>query len=537
MNLATSRQRIALCVCLCALSQVIAGCSRRPLSVDDGDELPGSLASLHLFDGELARLQPARDVVSYEINSTSFYDYADCSFAMKLPHGESISYLADGTMGFPVGTVLAQTLSYADADRLGARRIVETRVLTRRADKWLGLTYLWNDDQTAANLELLGARIPIRRQLPNGEIAEQTHIVPNFNDCKRCHRIDDKVRPIATSLQQLNCTSLAGSNTRQLAAWQSAGRLRGLPPLETLPRLARWNDSATGSVEHRARAWLEVNCAHCHNSGGAARHSGLHLAASVADPSVYGVLKSPIAAGRGSGGLPFDIVPGQPQLSILLHRVRSTEAGVVMPEYGRTQVHQEGVALLDEWIASMPAAADTFRGLVGIVEDLQPEELAGWTEEALAHGNARRGERVYQRDELNCKKCHAVRGRGANVGPDLANIGPQTKAEQIVESVLLPNKVIKEGFRAVTLQTQEGLVVTGIQVADKGFEIVLRDPVRGDTTITKSTIAERSEGASLMPTNLVAALKRQDFLDLVRYLVVLNTPPAAAPSQSSAVGP
>jgi len=516
---------------------VVAGCSRSSAPSDDGDELPEALADWELFEGELHRLQPARDVVGYEVNSVSFYDYADCNFVLKLPRAGTIAYLPAGVLEFPVGTVLAQTLSYADADLPGGRQLVETRVLARRADKWLGLTYLWNREQTAARLELLGARVPIRRRLPDGSIREQSHIVPNFNDCKRCHRIDDRVQPIAIGVQQLNHRSTSGTGEDQLTAWQRLGRLRGLPATESLARLARWNDPASGTVEQRARAWLEANCAHCHNSGGAARHSGLHLAAAVSEPSVYGVLKSPIAAGRGSGGLPFDIVPGQPQLSILLHRVRATEAGVVMPEYGRTQVHEEGVALLSEWIASMPSAADAFRGLVGMVSDLPPEVIAHWAEEALSQGNSRRGAVVYNRDELNCKKCHAISGHGANVGPDLAKIGPQTKAEQIVESVLLPDKVVKEGFRAVTVQTQDGVVLTGIQVADKGFEIVLRDPVRGDTAITKSTIAERAEGASLMPMNLVAALPRQDFLDLVRYLMDLNLSPAAPSSQPPASGP
>jgi len=89
----------------------------------------------------------------------------------------------------------------------------------------------------------------------------------------------------------------------------------------------------------------------------------------------------------------------------------------------------------------------------------------------------------------------------------------------------------------VTVQTQDGVVLTGIQVADKGFEIVLRDPVRGDTAITTSTIAERAEGASLMPMNLVAALPRQDFLDLIRYLMDLNLSPVAPSSQPAASGP
>lgn len=502
----------------------VGGCSYGT-TADNDDALPDSLASLQLFEGPIARLIPARYVTAYEINSPSFCDYAQSHFVMKLPPGASIHYMTDGLFEFPVGTVLAQSLSYTDADRDGARRIVETRVLLRREDKWIGLPYVWNDEQSDARLELLGARISVRRRSADGAVRQQAHIVPNFNDCKRCHRIGDIVTPIAAGVRQLNYPpSAATSGEGQLAAWQRQGLLRGLPPGDDLPRLSRWNDPATGTVEQRARAWLDANCAHCHNPRGTAANSGLQLAAEVEQPTVFGVLKTPVAAGRGSGGLYFDILPGQPKESIMLYRVRSVEGGIMMPEFGRTQVDQEGAALLSEWIESMSPVERALgqTGLIGIVTDLKPEKLSMLAEQALTQGDARRGEAVFQRQELNCTKCHSIAGKGANIGPDLAMLGTQVKAEHILESILLPDRIIKEEFRAVTLQTEGGLVVTGIQVLDDGHDVVLRDPVRGDTRIAKAEIAGRSEGGSLMPANQVASLNRNEFLDLVRYLVELN---------------
>ena len=502
----------------------VGGCTR-PTTADNDDSLPDSLASLQLFDGPLAQLIPARCVTAYEINSPSFCDYAQSQFVMKLPPGASVHYMPDGPFEFPVGAVLAQTLSYADADRDGARRIVETRVLLRREDKWIALPYVWNDEQTDASLELIRARIEIRRRGADGDVRRQTHNVPNFNDCKRCHRIGDIVTPIAAGVRQLNCPPpKGGSGAGQLAAWQDQGLLQGLPPGDDLPRLACWNDPTTGSVERRARAWLEANCAHCHNPRGTAANSGLQLAAEVERPSVFGVLKTPVAAGRGAGGLHFDILPGQPKASIMLYRVRSLEGGIMMPEFGRTQIDEEGAALLSEWIESMspPERAFGQTGLIGIVTDVKPDELSMFAEQALKQGNSRRGEEIFQRQELNCTKCHAISGKGANVGPDLATLGTQIKPEHVVESILLPDRIIKEGFRAISLQTEDGRVVTGIQVLDDGHDVVLRDPVRGDTRIAKAEIAESSFGGSLMPANLVAALSRDEFFDLVRYLVDLN---------------
>ena len=109
----------------------------------------------------------------------------------------------------------------------------------------------------------------------------------------------------------------------------------------------------TGSLDARARAWLEINCAHCHNPAGPARNSGLDLLASQTNPTAYGVYKAPVAAGRGSGGREFDIVPGQPDKSIMVYRIASTDGGIMMPELGKRLVHEEGLALIREWIAAM----------------------------------------------------------------------------------------------------------------------------------------------------------------------------------------
>jgi len=57
----------------------------------------------------------------------------------------------------------------------------------------------------------------------------------------------------------------------------------------------------------------------------------------------------------------FDIVPGTPDESILLHRMLSTEADVAMPELGRALVHIEGVSLIRDWIAALPGGCPTPR--------------------------------------------------------------------------------------------------------------------------------------------------------------------------------
>ncbi len=81
--------------------------------------------------------------------------------------------------------------------------------------------------------------------------------------------------------------------------------------------------------------------------------SGLNLSVAEPDPTALGILKTPVAAGRGSGGNAYDIVPGKPDESILIYRLTSTDPGDMMPELGRKTVHTESLILLKEWIRAM----------------------------------------------------------------------------------------------------------------------------------------------------------------------------------------
>jgi len=124
-------------------------------------------------------------------------------------------------------------------------------------------------------------------------------------------------------------------------------------PAATLPRAPVLGDPSSGSVAERARAYLDVNCAHCHNPAGAGRPTGVYLGVFEDDRLRLGVCKNPTAAAQGTGGRPHIVDPGAPDNSILLFRVESTEPVLRMPELGRTRVHREAVAVLREWIAGL----------------------------------------------------------------------------------------------------------------------------------------------------------------------------------------
>jgi hypothetical protein len=109
-------------------------------------------------------------------------------------------------------------------------------------------------------------------------------------------------------------------------------------------------------LDQRARAWLDINCAHCHKADGGASNSGLYLGWTETSPQGWGVHKRPVAAGRASADNFFVIEPGRPEQSILLHRMESTEPGVLMPELGRTVRDERAIKLVSDWIANMPPA-------------------------------------------------------------------------------------------------------------------------------------------------------------------------------------
>jgi uncharacterized repeat protein (TIGR03806 family) len=322
-----------------------------------GEDPPEQLSAFGLFRGNGATQEPAADVVPYDVNTPLFSDYALKYRFVHVPRGTKAKYNDTEVLDFPIGTILIKTFAYANDERdlSKGRRLVETRLLVRRPEGWVGLPYVWNDQQTEAVLKVAGVTRPVHRIDKDGKESTLRYSVPNTNQCMGCHENTKIMRPIGPTARGLNRRfDYVDGSDNQLAHWTKIGILEGAPAPANTPKMAVWNDPSTGSVRDRARAWLEANCAHCHNPAGPARTSGLDLRVIQLDAAKGGVWKTPIAAGRGSGGRWYDIIPGKPDDSILIYRIESTEPGVMMPELSRKLVDHEGLALIREWIASMP---------------------------------------------------------------------------------------------------------------------------------------------------------------------------------------
>src|SRR5262249_9162546 len=132
----------------------------------------------------------------------------------------------------------------------------------------------------------------------NGSLRTNNYLIPNVNQCKGCHTAGEAIRPIGPKARHLNRDfAYPEGKENQLTHWSRRGLLASAPPQAEVPRLAVWDDPNSGTLDDRARAWLEINCAHCHNPEGPARNSGLDLLASQRYPTAFGVSKPPVAAG------------------------------------------------------------------------------------------------------------------------------------------------------------------------------------------------------------------------------------------------
>jgi len=337
---------------------------------------PAVLSEWALMRADGKQLTLNKGVEPYELNTPLFSDYAHKLRTVWMPAGKSGTYTEKTALDLPVGTVISKTFYYPKAANgekgavlksisdtgtelvngsldLKKNLLVETRLLVHRAEGWVAMPYVWNAEQTEAVLARTGEHAEL-----DLEGQRFTYVVPNENQCASCHmsnyNASKALLPIGLKTRHIN-RDLFGEN--QLARLVRVGYLKGLPgvtpqDLAALPRNVDWHD-AKQPVELRARAYLDINCAHCHNTNGPASTTALNLEPFLAPNLHLGLCKPPVAAGKGTGNRLFDIVPGDPDASIMLYRLASTEGGEMMPELGRSTAHAEGTALIREWVAAM----------------------------------------------------------------------------------------------------------------------------------------------------------------------------------------
>lgn len=312
--------------------------------------------------------EPNENGILYELSTPLFTDYATKYRFIFLPDNSEMTYTQSEVFTFPVGTVITKTFAMpADtSNRNGQETIIETRLLIHRAEGWVALPYYW-DDETDATLAIAGKRVDNMRVSHNGSTLEFTYMVPKAASCSSCHAKSDasdaQIVPIGPKARFLNMDrEYASGMHNQLIYLSDNGMLSGLPDLSEVENPMAFNDYLDVStlddeqVTDLTKAYLDVNCAHCHRQGGAgaAGASGLQLEYQrpIADDlAKFGICKVPVAGGHQN--YTYDVVPGKPEESYMLFRVNTTDPRHKMPELGRAVIHQEGVALINEWILRM----------------------------------------------------------------------------------------------------------------------------------------------------------------------------------------
>lgn len=240
---------------------------------------------------------------------------------------------------FPTGTRLWKEFAFAGT-------VVETRYMERLPDgDWRYATYV--GDGPDAVLAPDGATVPV----PGG-----VHDVPSAVECTFCH--DGPSPVLGFSALQLSPDRDPGALHADepgldLDALIASGRLVGFP--DVTPRIA-----ADTALERAARGYLHGNCGGCHDAEGDLASLGMDLRWALGDAAGADAPAFATTAGRASRApLPSDpgaprvrVVPGDPDASVLLGRMRSRDPRHQMPPLGTRRADDAAIDLISAWITS-----------------------------------------------------------------------------------------------------------------------------------------------------------------------------------------
>jgi len=292
-----------------------------------------NLSEMGVFAGTLSDLEPAAGVQLYEINSTLFTDYASKQRLVRLPEGSSMMFNnSDLLPDFPDNTLIAKTFYYNIDDRdlsLG-KQIIETRIFLKISGAWEASDYVWNSTQTDATLQNNGGLVPISYIDMEGTSQNVDYVIPSQTDCRTCHNNNGRTFPIGMKLRSMNFVP-SYTNMNQIDHFKSKGILNGLGNSGDISVLPDWTDDVTYSILERGRAYIDVNCAHCHQPGGEVTNFSLDFRYETpfAETAIY--------ANRGE----------------IEARIQSTLPTYRMPQLGRTIVHEEAVSMLLEYLEAI----------------------------------------------------------------------------------------------------------------------------------------------------------------------------------------
>ncbi|MEZ4853769.1 hypothetical protein [Flavobacterium sp.] len=337
-----------------------------PVTVDLTQVPYPKLSDYHFFDGDLKNLEPSLDVLPYEPSSTLFTDYAHKKRFIWLPKGTKATYVADDkVIELPVGAAIIKNFYYDKMQPNNTTQIIETRIMIRKAEGWIFADYIWNQEQTEAFLDLDGSVINITFKDDNDVIRTANYDIPNEAQCITCHKTVTYVNnnlvtthvPIAIKPQSLNWnyTYKDGSSQNQLLKWIEAGYLDATFSLPSEQNtVVNYNDTSK-PLEDRVRAYVDINCAHCHQDEGHCNYRPMryNFSSTFNNPTNMGVCVNTQDMQDFPPALSKIVTPGNVNRSMMYYRMNTDNPSYLMPLHGRSIIHEEGVALIEEWINSL----------------------------------------------------------------------------------------------------------------------------------------------------------------------------------------
>jgi uncharacterized repeat protein (TIGR03806 family) len=364
-------RQLALAVLAAALSSAgVAGTeeatARAPYGLATRIAATAYLRMPHLADGKIPallsqtgafgvarNLTPAKGVIPYDI-VVAFWSDGAAKLRWAAVPGGKIKYSATGDWTFPKGTVFIKTFELpTDAGNPGVRRRLETRLLVcDSAGGVYGAVYKWRPDNSDADLLSSSRTEEIPVKTATGEIRHQTWYYPSRQDCLTCHNAKT-TGVLGVKARQMNRTLTypSGVADNELRAWNHAGLFApevDLAHLADLPTLAAADDEAR-SVQDRARSYLDANCAQCHRPGGTVANFDARYDTPLDKQQL---IDGPVLIDQGIDR-PRIISPHDVWRSIAFMRVNTVD-DIKMPPIARETIDLKGVALLRDWILSLP---------------------------------------------------------------------------------------------------------------------------------------------------------------------------------------
>lgn len=555
--------------------------------VNQSAAFPKKLSETGLF-ASVKKHQLASGVVGYGIHAPLWSDHAKATRFIAMPGDGKIGKFDKndaykgwyrGKWSYPQGTVFGKT--YAMEMKRGepaSRQRLETQILHLDGDQWRGYTYVWNAkqiDATLASSDGMNQSLSVKDASAANGVRQQTWHVASRTECMTCHNAKSGIilgfRP-----EQMHATSGASELSRLERMGLFEAVKSDTPPVVIQPMASPYDEG--GELNKRARSWLHVNCAHCHqHGGGGSTVIDLRFSSPLERTKLTTTLPTQGEFGIKDAKL---VAPGDPFGSVLLYRIATTGAGH-MPHIGSKMTDERAMRLMHDWIAgpgdkshvigaahltasqigthlestrgalwlrhavASDAVSKPVRGQItelgashadvrisGLFQQLVPAEQRRRTlgqsvkpSDVLSlKGDPVRGARIMKQGAaVTCLSCHRVGEQGRALGPELTAIGSKFKRDELLAHILEPSKVIDDQFATWLISTLDGDDFTGF-VTERGKASLKVKLLTGVVATFKRADIDsmRKLKLSSMPTHLLQGITAQEAADLVDYLSSLK---------------